>query len=303
MDLLTGNIRTIYLRYLSAAFGSAMISSIYGLVDAAMVGQVPGTGRCRRPGHIRAHLEHHLQPGTARRHRRLDSLCRRRGLIPLLPKPMLRLFGADNALLPLAMEYQRPVSFAVLVFLFNQLFSAFLRNDSRPGLTAAVLAGGIFNIAGDYCFIFLQDLGIYGAGLATSLGAIIQLCILLSHFFSRHCTLRLVRSSGLPELFGRIAAAGFSSFFIDVAMGILTMLFNRLLGSDALAVYGIIVNVSTIVQCCGYSVGQAAQPILSQNFGAGLYSRIRQLLRLAVAASICFGIAWTAAVWAAPWPS
>lgn len=79
MDLLTGNIRTIYLRYLSAAFGSAMISSIYGLVDAAMVGQVPGTGRCRRPGHIRAHLEHHLQPGTARRHRRLDSLCRRPG--------------------------------------------------------------------------------------------------------------------------------------------------------------------------------------------------------------------------------
>lgn len=113
-----------------------------------------------------------------------------------------------------------------------------------------------------------------------------------------------MRSSGLPGLFGRIAAAGFSSFFIDVAMGILTMLFNRqimrLLGSDALAVYGIIVNVSTIVQCCGYSVGQAAQPILSQNFGAGLYSRIRQLLRLAVTASICFGIAWTAAVWAAP---
>ena len=42
MDLLTGNIRTIYLRYLSAAFGSAMISSIYGLVDTAMVGQYQG---------------------------------------------------------------------------------------------------------------------------------------------------------------------------------------------------------------------------------------------------------------------
>ena len=42
MDLLTGNIRTIYLRYLSAAFGSAMISSIYGLVDTAMAGQYQG---------------------------------------------------------------------------------------------------------------------------------------------------------------------------------------------------------------------------------------------------------------------
>lgn len=56
------------------------------------------------------------------------------------------------------------------------------------------------------------------------------------------------------------------------------MLFNRQImryaGTDALAVYGIIVNVSTIVQCCGYSVGQAAQPLLSINFGANNGDRI-----------------------------
>ena len=42
MDLLTGKIRPIYFKYLSAAFGSAIISSIYGLVDTAMVGQYHG---------------------------------------------------------------------------------------------------------------------------------------------------------------------------------------------------------------------------------------------------------------------
>ena len=55
-------------------------------------------------------------------------------------------------------------------------------------------------------------------------------------------------------------------------MGILTILFNRqimhFLGTDALAVYGVLVNVSTLVQCCAYSVGQASQPILSLNYGA-----------------------------------
>lgn len=55
-------------------------------------------------------------------------------------------------------------------------------------------------------------------------------------------------------------------------MGVLTMLFNRqimkYLGTDALAVYAIIVNISTFVQCCGYGIGQAAQPIISVNFGA-----------------------------------
>lgn len=42
MDLLNGRIRPLYFRYLSAAFSSALISSIYGMVDMAMVGQYQG---------------------------------------------------------------------------------------------------------------------------------------------------------------------------------------------------------------------------------------------------------------------
>ena len=42
MDLLTGNVRQIYFRYLGAAFGSSLTSSIYGIVDMAMVGQYQG---------------------------------------------------------------------------------------------------------------------------------------------------------------------------------------------------------------------------------------------------------------------
>lgn len=62
-----------------------------------------------------------------------------------------------------------------------------------------------------------------------------------------------------------------------MAVGILTVLFNRqilrYLGTNALAVYGIIVNISSFVQCCAYSVGQAAQPIISMNLGAKLGGR------------------------------
>ena len=42
LNLLTGNIKPIYFKYLSAAFGSAMITSVYSLVDMAMVGQYQG---------------------------------------------------------------------------------------------------------------------------------------------------------------------------------------------------------------------------------------------------------------------
>lgn len=87
-------------------------------------------------------------------------------------------------------------------------------------------------------------------------------------------------------------------------MGILTMLFNRQilqgLGTDALAVYGVIVNVSTMVQCCAYSVGQAAQPILSASFGAGKWGRIRAALKYALMAAAFFSAVWTLLVFLFP---
>ena len=80
-------------------------------------------------------------------------------------------------------------------------------------------------------------------------------------------------------------------------MGILTVLFNRqimkYLGADALAIYGPIIQVSTFVQCCAYSVGQAAQPIISTNFGAGRGDRIRETLRLALWTTAFFDVFWT----------
>lgn len=62
MDLLNGNIKSLYFRYLSAAFGSALISCIDGVVDTAMVGQYHGPeGTAARAGILR-------RPRSARRY-------------------------------------------------------------------------------------------------------------------------------------------------------------------------------------------------------------------------------------------
>ena len=137
-----------------------------------------------------------------------------------------------------------------------------------------------------------------GAGLATAMGSVFSLLIMLTHFCSKKNTLRLEKPENLFAMLKAISTTGFSTFFIDVAMGILTMLFNRqilnYLGTDALAVYGIIINISTFVQCCAYSIGQASQPLISTNFGACKGERIRQLLRYAAGTAVVFGLIWTA---------
>lgn len=127
-------------------------------------------------------------------------------------KKLLILFGAKGQLLPLARNYVLPVKFVVPSFLFTQLMSAFLRNDGNPGLaTKAVLIGGIFNVFGDYFFVFTLDMGIMGAGLATAAGAVLSLLIMLTHFLGKKNTLRLVRPTDLLSKLKSIAVTGFAT--------------------------------------------------------------------------------------------
>ena len=335
MDFLRGNIRQIYFKYLAAAFGSAMISSIYSIVDMAMVGQYQGPDGTAAlavvapvwnviyslgllmgiGGSVIFSIERGGGEGHAAGSENQYFTASVIGSVLLavlawaamllFEVPLLRFFGASEALLPLAQQYLLPVKVVFPLFLFNQMLAAFLRNDNDPGLaTVGVLSGGIFNIFGDWFFVFPCDLGVFGAGLATSIGAVVSFVVMLTHFFKRSNTLRLVRPAALVQKLRKITVIGFSSFFIDVAMGILTILFNRqimqYLGANALSVYGPIINVSTFVQCCAYSVGQASQPIISTNYGSGKGGRIRETLRLALATTVFFGVFWTVLSLACP---
>lgn len=226
-------------------------------------------------------------------------------IIIFFDRNLMVIFGAQGNTLTLAREYVLPVKAAIPFFLFNQMLAAYLRNDKNPALaTGAVLAGGIFNIFGDYFFVFTCDMGAFGAGLATAIGSALSFLVMLSHFFTKKNTLRLVRPEGLVRKLKEITATGFSTFFIDVAMGILTILFNRqimvYLGTNALSVYGVIVNISTFVQCCAYSVGQASQPVISTNFGAGRGDRIRETLKYTLGTVAVFSIFWTVVTMALP---
>ncbi len=328
MDLLNAKIKSLYFKYLSAAFGSAIITSVYSIVDMAMVGQYQGPQGTAALAvvapiwniiyslgllmGIGGSVIFSTKRGGSRQSDGSENQYFTASLIGsavlsvlawvgvvIFERPILTFFGADESLLVLARKYMQPIKYVFPLFLFNQMLAAFLRNDGDPGLaTVGVLSGGIFNIFGDYFFVFTCDMGIYGAGLATAIGSAISFVVMLTHFIRRRNTLRVARPNGLLRKLSEISVTGFSTFFIDVAMGILTVLFNRqimkYLGANALAIYGPVIQISTFVQCCAYSVGQASQPIISTNFGAGNGGRIRETLRLALWTTVFFGVFWTA---------
>ncbi len=333
MDFLNGKIKPMYLKYLSAAFGSALITSVYSIVDTAMVGQYHGPQGTAAlavvapvwniiyslgllmgiGGSVIFSMKRGSKKGDGSENQYFTAAVIGAVILSVVAwigvicfeRPILTFFGADESLLVMAQQYMRPIKYVFPLFLFNQMLAAFLRNDKNPGLaTLGVLSGGLFNIFGDYFFVFSCDMGIYGAGLATAIGSGISFLVMMTHFLSRKNTLRLTKPEGLFRKLREISVTGFSTFFIDVAMGILTVLFNRqimkYLGANALAIYGPIIQISTFVQCCAYSVGQAAQPIISTNFGAGKGARIKETLRLALWTTAFFGIFWTALSMACP---
>lgn len=328
MDILNGKIKPMYFEYLVAASGSAMVSSIFGMVDAMMVGKYHGPS-----GNAALAVFNPLWSiiyclgllagiggsvlfankrgsGDEENAQQYFTISVVYGLvlsaiamigIGLYKEQLFRFFGADDELLNLAKLYLKPIFFGLPCCVFSNILSAYLRNDNNPILaTIAVITGGLFNCIGDYLCVFTFDMGIFGAGLATAIGQYIAIIVMLTHFFKKKNTLKLVKPKKILEKVGTISITGFSTAINDLAMGIIGILFNRqimkYLGSDALAVYGIITQITAFAQCLAYGAGQAAQPIISQNYGAGQNKRIKECLKYGLYTCAFMGIFWVTAM-------
>ncbi len=332
MDVKNGNITSIYLKYLFAAFGSTIVSSIYTTVDLVAVGHSEGANgtaalACINPiwsifmstgmlfgigGSVVMSIcrgKKRQKDGDRYFTAALIGACVASLLITLTAtifcEPMLCLFGADELLLPYATGYMQWINPVIPAFLMGQFLMAFIRNDNSPVLcTIAIISGGVFNIFGDIFFVFGLDMGISGAGLATAIGQVIAIIILCSYFFTKKCNLRLAK----PQDFGRalfeILRTGFAPFIVDISFGLSVTLFNNQImrygTATELACYGTVSNIAIMFQSLFYGVGQALQPIVSTNFGAKKYDRVKKVLRLSMITSVIMGVVFFAVSEAIP---
>lgn len=105
--------------------------------------------------------------------------------------------------------------------------------------------------------------------LAAALGQTVVFALLVGYLFQKRSNLRVDRAAlriGVVKRVSKIVAMGASTFVIDLAMGVMTMIFNMqtlALGGEAgLAVWGMVSSVSTTTQTFCYATGESAQAIL-----------------------------------------
>jgi putative MATE family efflux protein len=331
MDLVKDDIVKLYYRFLLTSFFSTLIGALYSVVDMIIIGQYQG--------HLGTAALAVVAPtyniifglgllfgiggsvlyskakgeGSASSNEFYTAAFVLTSAVTLLlviviflfSKNLFIFFGADEQTLPLAEDYFRPIKWGIPFMLFNQLLSSFIRNDKDPYIpTLASVVPCLLNIAGDYICVFVLKMGIYGAGLATFIGNALAFFLLLTHFLKKGNSLHLVKTQKLFFKFGEVVVNGFSPFLIDMSMGIVTIIFNRqiltYMSDIELSVYGVIINVSTMEQCTAYGIGQSAQPLISENYGAKQYLRIRKVLFHSLISCALLALVWASVNMADP---
>ena len=201
------------------------------------------------------------------------------------------IFGGTPETMQYIMDYMPYIVWGMGLFFFSSYLQTFIRNDGAPRLAMyAVVSGGVANIILDYVFVYNFNMGMAGAAIATVMGSGLTVVILLTHFFTKKNNLHFSLKGVRPSFIKNIILNGFASFLIEVASGVTIFVFNiqllKYAGNTGVSVYSIISNTAIVVVCLCKGINQAAQPLLSTNYGAGLYERTDKIRSLAVKVSI-----------------
>ncbi len=327
MNLLKTDIKKLYRSYLVPSLSAAIVTSIYGFVDMIAIGRGVGPDGaaalsiatpifgvisffgilCGVGGSVyfgKARGEEAIEKSNAYFSASLFltfilTLIVWTGF-NIFSDPIYRFFGATENLMPYVRAYTNCIVWSMPFFILSSYLTCMIRSDGAPNrVMAAVVCGGVFNVCGDWLFVFPMNWGMVGAALATVLGTIIQFIILCSHFYQKENTLKLEKPFRPVKAFKNILFAGFSASVIDIAFIVLTVILNKQVlrygGEAALAVFGVVITCSSLFQHLFSGVGQAIQPIVSTNFGAGLKKRIHVIDKLSVITTLLMGITFTLA--------
>ena len=202
-------------------------------------------------------------------------------------RPVLRLFGSTPTVLPVAVDYFRWILVGTPFIVGAIVLNNQMRLQGNAGLAMyGLLSGGLLNIVLDPIFIFVFDMGVTGAGLATAISQATSFFILLNLAGKRGGISIHLRNFKPSWFYAReINAGGLPSLARQSLMAISTALLNNFAGAygdEALAAFSIVGRVMPIASSLILGFGQGFQPVCGYNYGAQLYDRLRKALRFCI---------------------
>lgn len=313
-----------------------LINILYNIVDRMYLGRLPGhlsltgLGLCLPIISILMGFANLCGMGGAP----LCSICRGRGendeaeeimgnsfsllllfgaaltvLCLMFRRPILYLFGASDVTFPYANDYLTIYILGTLFVMISLGMNPFINAQgfSRMGMIT-VAVGAVVNIVLDPIFIFLMDLGVKGAALATVISQACSAVWVLKFLTGKKAILKL-RMSALrlkAERVKRILSLGTSGFVMSMTNSLAQVLCNASLeaysGDLYVGVMTVINSIREIITMPVQGITNGCQPVLGYNYGAGQYQRVRQGIRFTTVLTVGYSVAVWAVVMLLPEP-
>ncbi len=212
-------------------------------------------------------------------------------------RPLLLTFGASENTIGYAVSYMNIYACGTIFVQLTLGMNAFItaQGFAKTGMLS-VLIGAVCNIVLDPVFIFVFDMGVPGAALATILSQAVSCIWVLAFLFGKKTVLRIRRENlrlSAPVILPCVAL-GLATFIMQTSESILSVCFNSSLlkygGDIAVGAMTILSSVMQFAMLPLQGLGQGAQPIISYNYGAGNGKRVKDAFFLLLKCSVIYSL-------------
>lgn len=217
--------------------------------------------------------------------------------------PLMRFFGSPENVLGYAKEYTGIVAIGFPLLILTAGGGHLIRADGRPQVAMICnIVGAVINTILDAIFVFGLGLGMRGAAFATIIGQMISGLLVI--WYLGHCKTIQIKKQHLrigKDQLKRITSLGAAPCSNQLAMMVVQIVMNKSLKYyGSLSIYGeaipiacagIITKVNQVFMSFIIGISQGLQPIVSFNYGARKYQRVKVAYRQAIISGFILAIA------------
>lgn len=327
-DLGRDPIGPLLLRLALPSVTAQLVNALYNIVDRMYIGHIPGEGKLALTGvgvtfavimlisalaslvcvggGARAAI--HMGEGNNDRAEEILGNCTLlmvfiavvvTGGFWFIREPMLLLFGATENTVGYGSDYLGIYLLGTLFVMASVGLNTFISTQGFSTVAmCTVLIGAVCNIVLDPVFIFVFDMGVRGAALATVLSQLVSALWVLRFLTGPRTRLRIRRRYLRLRwtILGPVLAIGVSPFMMQATESALNVAFNSSLkaygGDLAVGAMTIAASVMQVLATLFMGFSQGASPIIGYNYGAGQSDRVRKTVRLLVTIGLSIAVAF-----------
>ena len=215
-------------------------------------------------------------------------------LATIFLKPILTLLGATDTIMPYALTYARIYVVSCIFNVFNVTMNNIVTSEGAAKTTmCALLLGAILNIGLDPIFIYVLEMGVAGAAIATAISQLVSTLVYLNYVLRKKSafTFSVREFAPTKQMMAEILKIGVPTLTFQLLTSLSIALINRAAneyGDAVIAGMGAVTRVTSMGTLVVFGFLKGFQPIAGFSYGAKKFDRLQEAIKTSILWSTIF---------------